>query len=288
MPIRLFAFVVAATFSLTAAAMADGGAPGKKVSVDLSGFCGRWQVIVPKSDPAQKSADISHCTPGNAPGFAALDCDVEIPEGRHQLQFHGNQGSQLIFVVDAAGNVAVEAPNDGVMADGGKGVLKLHLVPPKVDKSGFVGRGGFENVAWNEHPDPACNSGDRWAALPRGSTFMLTPSGALITSDRNGNFHSSKTSSIQAFPLAGLIYKTARVLVYPEKGSEGEPWMIWEQEAGNTPVPGMREVVLIRDGTWELRTGAGSVTFAITAGCRAEPDRISSGNSRFRLLAMCD
>jgi hypothetical protein len=261
------------------------------VLIDISDFCGQWNIVKPKSGD-QKTADISHCTPGQESGFAALNCEVEIPPGRHQLQFKGEQGSPLLFRVAEGGEVEIEAPNVGVMAVGGKGILKLELVKPDVDKGGFVGAGGFEYVAWYGHPDGGCNQGDRWAATPKGSTFMLTPTQALITSDRNGVFHSTKTTSVKAFPphekIRRLTYQTARILVYPDQGAKTEPWLIWESEASNNLVPGQREVVLIRDNGYEFRTSNLAIGFNVTAGCEVEPNTIRAGNSTFRLLAMCD
>jgi hypothetical protein len=291
MRIRTLAFASIFLAAFGSVATADEAPAGKKVLVDISGFCGQWQIIKPRSDPAQKTADISHCTPAPAADFAALNCEVEIPVGSHQLQIKGMR-SYLIFNVDSGGNVEVEKPHAGVMADGGKGILNLHLAKPRVDKAGFIGAGGFEHVAWIHHPDKDCNEGDRWAATPRGSTFMLTPTQALITSDHQDLFHSDRTTSVTAnhadVTLFDLVYKTARVLVYPDKGAESVPWLVWESEASNNEIPGQREVVLIRDNTFQFRASGSQTNFTVTADCKAEPATIRAGNATFRLLAMCD
>lgn len=244
--IKLSLVVLSALFTpLGNPALGGTPLPPKPVSVKVEGFCGAWKIHPVAGAPAPKWSN-ENCSEVDIRGktFISGNCDVTVGTGKYEFQILADHAPKITFTRANSGQIAVQPPDAGSRATGGKNALTLHSVQLNLKRNGFTGGVAFEYVGYAnaqcDLSDPATK-----LTLPRGGRHLLTAGACAatwISVDRHGSTYSSVQRLAKGKPgrrngQSYLDLNATKVRVEPLAGYEAVPWAFsnttgWNQGAG--------------------------------------------------------
>lgn len=241
--------------------------------------------------------------PGNFVGEWDMDLDgvfhtgvqtLELDEGSHLIRPGG--AAQVLFNVDAAGNVTLAAEYDGVSAIGGAGTLDLLTIPVTFDPGDYLGKWGISRTL-----DP--QSGSATVELvPTNQTnhggsiggsyrlyFGLASSAIHVHVSGDGSMMFTDgpyALASAAFDAAGSVRFRNVDITINDRDNLGIEWIINQVTAsfGEPGVPiGNQTLTLVPDVNYQMQANGIVGWFDVNSPCTASPDELDLGGAFFDL-----
>lgn len=243
------------------------------VSIDVGNYIGQWDM------------DID----GN---FASGSRTLDLAPGLHRIR--PGTVAQVLFNVDASGNVTLAPEYDGISATGGAGTLNLLTVPVQIDPGDYDGKWEISRVS-------GVKTGNRTVRLVPteqtnqdgsiGGEYLLSFGLASSAVKVNLRADGSKTFSDGNNAFAGAVFDDFGVLKFrntnitvTDRDVSGLSWIINQvtPSFGEPGTPsGNQTVTVVPEVEYQFQAGASVTWFTVSDPCAVNPGEQDIGGVFF-------